>query len=106
MMLGYNPVTAFANTVQAAFMLAEAQSVIAMRLLGMAGVWSVPPSEKTRMVSEKFRAATRSNGAAVEAVLKGHTPDEVFAAALKPYRRHTRANSRRLTRRGMKRSAK
>ncbi|MEE4189408.1 MAG: hypothetical protein V2I76_13290 [Roseobacter sp.] len=97
-----NPYSFFVNSMQMAMMAAEAQAVIAMRLWGMAGVWSVPPSEKTRMVSEKLRAATISNGAAVQAALRGGGPDQVFAAALKPYRRRTRANSRRLTRRGIK----
>ena len=99
-----NPVTAWANTLQIAFMAAEAQAIVSMRVLGMAGVWSVPPSEKTRMVSEKVKAMTKSNGNAVAAALRGGTPDEVFAAAIKPYRQQTRANTRRLTRRGLKRS--
>ena len=85
-------------------MAAEAQAIVSMRMLGMAGVWSVPPSEKTHMVSEKLKAMTKSNGNAMAAVLLGCTPDDVFAAAIKPYRQQTRANNRRLTRRGLKRS--
>jgi len=100
----FYPVTAWANALQIAFMAAEAQAIVSMRVLGMAGVWSVPPSEKTRMISEKVNAMTKSNGNAVAAVLRGGTPDEVFAAAIKPYRQQTRANTRRLTRRGLKRS--
>lgn len=103
-MIRFDPFASFQNSVQVAMMAAEAQAVITMRLMGMAGVWSVPPSEKTRMVSEKLKAMNRSSGEAMAAVLRGGTPDEVLAAAIKPYRQRTRANSRRLTKRGMKRS--
>lgn len=100
----YDPFTFLSNSWQVALMAAEAQAVIAMRLMGMAGVWSVPPSEKSRMVSEKLKAMNTSNGEAIAAALRGGTPDQIMAAAIKPYRRRTRANTRRLTKRGMKRS--
>jgi hypothetical protein len=100
----FNPVTAWANSLQIAFIAAEAQAIVAMRLLGMAGVWSVPPGEKSRMISEKLKAIAKSNGNALAAAIRARTPDEVFAAAIKPYRQQTRANTRRLTRRGLKRS--
>ncbi|MGR3580420.1 MAG: hypothetical protein ACU0CV_12230 [Sagittula sp.] len=35
-----------------ALMAAEASAVITMRTLGFMGIWSVPASENTRMVSE------------------------------------------------------
>ena len=38
-------------------MAAEANRVIAMRLMGMAGTWNVTPSENARMVREKTEAA-------------------------------------------------
>ena len=100
----FDPYLFLDNAVQMSMMVAEAQAVIAMRIMGLAGFWSVPPSEKTRMLSEKMRAASRSNGDAMATALRGGTPDEVFAAALKPYRRQTRANTRRLARRGTKRT--
>ena len=89
---------------QVAMMAAEAQAVIAMRLMGMAGFWSVPPNEKTRMVSEKLKALAKSNGEAVAEALRGSTPDQIMAVAIKPYRNRTRANTRRLAKRGMTRS--
>ena len=100
----YDPYAFWTNSMQMAMMAAEAQAVIAMRLMGMAGFWSVPPSEKTRMVSEKLKAVSKSNGEAVAAALRGSTPDQIMAAAIKPYRNRTRANTRRLAKRGMKRS--
>ncbi len=84
---------------QTMWLAAEAQTVIALRLWGMAGLWPVSPSETTRMVAEKWPAFAQSAGAAGAAMMKGHGPDRIAAAALRPLRRRTRANSRRLSRR-------
>lgn len=78
----------------------EARAVIAMRLWGMAGLWAVAPSENRRMVSEKAAAFTRSGTAAVQATLKGQSPAQIVDASLRPIRRKTRSNVRRLSRRG------
>ena len=80
------------------WMLAEAQTVITLRLWGMAGLWPVSPSETSRMVSEKWPAFLQSAGAAGAAMMKGHGPDRIAEAALIPIGRRTRANSRRLAR--------
>ncbi len=88
--------------VQSAQLLVEAQTVMALRMLGMAGLWTVSPAESTRMVFEKPDAFIRSASAATGAMLAGKRPDQVAAAAIKPLRRKTRANSRRLTRAGPK----
>jgi hypothetical protein len=85
---------------QTSVMLAESQAVIAMRLMGLAGVWAVGPSETLRMVSEKPAAYARAAEAAGRAAFAGKSPHQVAGAALKPLRRKTRANSRRLARRG------
>ena len=84
-------------------MVAEANAVIAMRLLGMVGLWSVTPAENDRMVSEKLEAFNRSAIAANHAAMSGQRPDQIAAAALKPVRQKTRANSKRLAKRGPKR---
>jgi hypothetical protein len=81
-------------------MLAEAQAVIAMRMMGMAGMWSVAPTETTRMISEKGAAYSSAMKAAGRAAMSGKRPDEIAEAALRPIRRKTRSNSRRLARRG------
>ena len=86
--------------VQTAQMMAEAQMVMTMRLLGMAGFWAVPPSENFRMITEKPDAFVRSAFAASTAAMEGKRPDQVAQAAIKPLRRKTRANSKRLRRAG------
>jgi hypothetical protein len=82
------------------FMLAEAQMVMAMRMMGMAGLWRVPPSENARMVSEKLVAAQQSATAATRAAMQGKPPAAIADQALKPIRRRTSANVKRLARRG------
>lgn len=81
-------------------MLAEAQMVVAMRMLGLMGMWRVSPGENTRMVTEKLAAAQQSALAATRATLAGKPPAVAAALALKPVRRRTRANLTRLARKG------
>jgi len=92
------------NAIEFAHIIAEAQSVIGMRLMGMAGLWSVPASEDHNMISEKIKAMTRASTDATASMLRGGTPDQITAAVLKPYRQKTRANAKRLGKRGLKRS--
>ena len=80
----------------------ETQLVMTMRIMGMAGLWSVVPTENARMVSEKAPAFAEAARAAGAAAIAGHRPDEVAAAWARPLRRRTSANARRLTRRGPK----
>lgn len=100
----FDPFSYLTNSVQITYMMAEAQSVVAMRVLGMAGVWSVTPAEDARMVSEKVDAMTRASTDATHALLRGAGPDAITAAAIKPLRQKTRANAKRLAKRGLKRS--
>tara|TARA_R110002124_G_scaffold113069_1_gene267316 strand:+ start:308 stop:619 length:312 start_codon:yes stop_codon:yes gene_type:complete len=92
------------NAIQLAHIMAEAQSVIGMRLMGMAGLWSVPASEDRNMILEKIQAMVRAGTDVTVLMLRGGTPDQIAAAALKPYRQKTRANAKRLGKRGLKRS--
>jgi len=85
---------------QAGLTLVEANAVIAMRLWGMAGAWSVTPYEATRMWTEKPGAFVTSAGRATEAMLQGKGPAAIASAAVAPIRAKTRANSRRLAKRG------
>lgn len=87
-------------SIQSGLILVEAQMVIGMRLLGMMGLWRVTASEPHRMVSEKVVAASESLAAAGRATLRGQAPAAVAAAAMKPIRRRTSANAKRLARRG------
>ncbi|MBV7377544.1 antifreeze protein [Maritimibacter dapengensis] len=90
---------AWANALQAGMIVAEAQAVIAMRLWGMAGMWSVTPYENTRMVSEKAGAWTRAMLSAGIAATNG---GDVAKAAMRPVRAKTKSNARRLAKRGPK----
>lgn len=92
-----SPVANWANWLQTTMVLAEAQAVITMRLWGMAGLWAVAPGENSRMVSEKAEAMTRAATAASAAIATGKDP---VKAALKPIRRKTKSNMKRLAKRG------
>ncbi len=94
------PLDLFRMNMEVGMMLAEAQTVIMMRMMGWGGLWSVLPGENDRMVSEKTEAVTRSVQNATRALMTGKRPDEIVNAAVKPLRHKTRANARRLGKRG------
>lgn len=81
-------------------MLVEAQMVIGMRMMGMAGLWRVLPSENARMPSEKLSAVTEAAMATSQAILTGKHPAMIAEAALRPVARATKSNVKRLARRG------
>lgn len=81
-------------------MLAEAQMVIAMRMMGMMGLWRVLPTETTRMSQEKVTAFGAAAAAASTAALTGKPAAKIAEAALKPVARTTKSNVKRLARRG------
>lgn len=99
----FTPMDYWANAMQVGWVMAEAQGVIAMRMMGAMGLWSVPKTENSRMLNEKVFAFLKGGTDASLAVLAGKSPDVVAALAIKPIRQATRANHRRLTKRGMKR---
>ena len=76
----------------------ESQMVIGLRLAGMMGILPQNSNESQRMVLEKADAASEAMHAALRAASRGERADRVMAAALRPYRRRTRANMRRLSR--------
>ena len=94
------PIQMMSLSIRTATMLTEAQMVIGMRMLGMAGMWRVSPSENARMVSEKVSAVQDAALAATRAALQGKSPVTIAEHALKPIRRRTSANAKRLTKRG------
>ena len=79
---------------------AETQMVMAMRIAGMAGAWSVLPSENRRMVDEKGPAFTEAAYVAWMAAISGKRPDQVLDAWTSSLRKKTGGNARRLIRRG------
>ena len=102
MLLKNDPIRFWGNAVQLGMMVAEANAVIAMRTMGMAGIWSVTPQENRRMLTEKVTALTKAGSDAAVAAASGAGPDVVIAAAIKPVRRATSANAKRLGKRGLK----
>ncbi|WP_347138720.1 antibiotic ABC transporter [Paracoccus sp. SSK6] len=93
-MMPRNPVRLWA---QFARMAIEAQMVIGLRTAGMMGFMAQAPGEPFRMVAEKQAAATEAMFAIAQAAGRGHSAERMMAAALRPYGKRTRANSRRLT---------
>ncbi|MCB5198989.1 antifreeze protein [Loktanella sp. TSTF-M6] len=83
-------------------MLAESQAVMAMRVMGWGGFWSVTDRENDRMMSEKTEAAFQSMTRAGTAMITGQQPHEIMKAAIQPLRSKTRANAKRLAKRGPK----
>ncbi len=81
-------------------MVADAQMVASMRLLGLAGGWSMPHDEPTRMALEKPPALFESAIAAVFTAMSGYGPEHVFGAMIDPYASRTGANRARLEARG------
>lgn len=75
----------------------ESQMIIAMRTAGMMGLIAQNPGEPFRMIAEKQAAASESLHAAMRAASQGQSGNRVMAAALRPYGKRTRANSRRLS---------
>jgi hypothetical protein len=78
-------------------MLAEAQIVITLRMMGMAGVIPASPGENARMVTEKVATAQAAGAAMAKAAMGGASAPAVAAAGLKHVGRRTRANVRRLS---------
>jgi hypothetical protein len=91
-----NPFDFMRPLIEASRMMIEAQQVVALRLAGMAGVWSMGPAENQRMVDEKVDAITESARAVFAAGLAGKSPEAIALAGIRPLRRRTRANAARL----------
>ena len=86
-----------ALTLKAIQMGAEAQSVIALRMLRLAG--HRMEAEATRMVTEKVATATEAQLVTAAAAISGSPQHVVANKTLKALRKRVRANKRRLSRR-------
>ncbi|WP_240493847.1 MULTISPECIES: antibiotic ABC transporter [Paracoccus] len=75
----------------------ESQLIIGMRMAGMMGLMPQAPGENFRMIAEKQAAASEAMFAVAKAGMIGASPERMMSAALRPYGKRTRANSRRLT---------
>ena len=77
----------------------EAQSVIALRMMRLAGGGARGRTEATRMVAEKVGALAEAQTAAGVAILTGRRPKIVAGKVLNAYKKRVSANRRRLSRR-------
>lgn len=93
-----SPFDLWKGSLELTALLIETQFVMAYRTMGMVGLWTASPGENRRMVSEKAPAFAEAAEAASRAVMLGHRPDEVMGAWIRPLRRKTRSNARRLGR--------
>ncbi len=87
----------FRLQMRTAQMMAEAQTVIGIRMMGMAGILPSAKGENLRMISEKQNAFAQSGIAAAGALMTGKSIAQAYGLALAPIGRTTRANSLRLT---------
>lgn len=97
------PTTFFYDTMKLGWAMArlgaEAQVVLALRLSGMAGLWSLPRGETERMVTEKTSAFTDAWMRGATALAHGASSPGAMDASLRPLQRKASANRKRLSRR-------
>jgi geranylgeranyl pyrophosphate synthase len=77
----------------------EAQRVIALRMMRLAGGGALARREARRMIAEKSAALVAAQLAAAAALAGGSTPGTAAARALRPYERTVSRNRQRLSRR-------
>jgi hypothetical protein len=75
----------------------EAQSVIALRMLRFASGDVRGQAELNRMIVEKIAAVAEAQVAATTAIMNGHKDHVVAGKALTVFKKHVRANKRRLS---------
>ena len=92
-----NPLTMMQLSTDMARLMMETQTVMTLRIMGMAGALPQSRGENERMVNEKGPAMVKAYQAATVAALAGKRPDQILTAAMKPVSRKVRANRRRLT---------
>jgi hypothetical protein len=82
------------NTMRLGF---EAQNVIALRMARLASGGTRGQVEARRMIAEKVAAMTEAQTAAFSAVIAGRKDVAVAGKVLRVYKKHIRANRRRLS---------
>ena len=88
----------FSLAVKSALLGFEAQQVIALRMLRLAAGGAVAETEMHRMISEKMLAAAAAATDAATAGLAGKSGSAIAHQTVRGYRKHVRANKRRLNR--------
>jgi hypothetical protein len=91
--------TWFSLSLQAARLTWEAQTVVALRLMRIAGESALGRrSETHRMVTEKIAAFTEAQAAAATAAVRGGGSRRVAKKVLGVYKKRVRRNKKRLAR--------
>jgi hypothetical protein len=88
----------FALSSQAALLGLEAQGVIALRLMRIAGGGARGQAEAQHMVTEKLSAFLEAQAAAIAGTIEGGASHHIGKKVLAVYERRVRGNRRRLTR--------
>ena len=83
---------------QTALLALEAQSVIALRCLRVAGGGALAQSETTRMITEKVQALGEAQTAAAIGAVSGRSGRQIAKKVAGVYKKRVRGNRRRLTR--------
>ncbi|MFY9754507.1 MAG: hypothetical protein WAK37_01040 [Pseudolabrys sp.] len=88
----------FTVSSQTALLALEAQSVIALRCLRVAGGGALAQSETTRMITEKVQALGEAQTAAAIGAVSGRSGRQIAKKVAGVYKKRVRGNRRRLTR--------
>jgi hypothetical protein len=86
-------------SVEAFWLGVDAQNVVALRLLRVASGGPRAQTELNRMVTEKIAAIAEAQGAATTAFMSGSKDHATAGKVLNVFKKHVRANKRRLSRR-------
>jgi hypothetical protein len=88
----------FSVSSQTAMLALEAQSVIALRLMRIAGGGALARSEATRMVTEKVQALGEAQAVAAVGSVTGRNRRHIAKKVVGVYKKRVRGNRRRLAR--------
>lgn len=91
-----NPFAMMTLNMQMTSLMCEAQTVVALRVMGMSGAIPARKDENSRMINEKPTAMIDAYAAGTKAALAGKSPDQIMSAAMAPLSRKVKANRKRL----------
>lgn len=77
-------------------LMAETQTVMALRLMAMSGAIPAKRGENERMFDEKAPAMAQAFAAATDAMMQGARPDQIMSAAIAPVSKRVTSNRKRL----------
>ncbi len=79
-------------------MMGDVHGVVALRVLGLAGIWPMPDEERQLMIQEKIPALTEAMLAGLFSALSGHGPERILRSAIAPISEKVSKNHSRLIR--------